>query len=177
MSRNETENEKGRSVALGLFRFISTSITVIAAMISISSSIHKAQSLEPEYIYTIPATLSGPALSLNHIPEPIQSQDIIPTNINYYYSDGDIISTERKNSTDQLIVTAQFLNTGNTPETAQLQLLISGIISESKTATLIPNKIYSIFTIIPHSEFQDINPTAIVLPASSGLNRGISYAT
>ena len=175
MSENEKEN--GRSVVLGLFRFISTSVTVIAAMISISSSIHRAQSLEPEYIYTIPATLSGPTLSLNHIPGPIQSQDIIPTNIDYYYSDGEIISTERKNSTDQLIVTAQFLNTGTIPETAQLQLLISGIISESKTVTLVPNEVYSIFTIIPQDEFQDINPTAIVLPASPGLNRGIPYAT
>lgn len=175
MSRNENEN--GRSVVLGLFKFISTSITVIAAMTSIISAINKAQSLEPEYIYTIPATLSGPTLSLNHIPEPIQSQDIIPTNINYYYSDGEIISTERKNSTDQLIITAFFLNSGNTPETAQLQLLISGIIAQSKTVTLVPGEVSSIFTIIPHAEFQDINPTSIVLPASPGLNRGIPYAT
>lgn len=156
MSNNNNEN--GRDVVLGLFKFISTSITVFAAIISISLAISKARSLETEYIYTIPAVLSGPA----HV----QSQDIIPTNIDYYYSNNEIISTERQNSTDQLIVTAQFLNTGNIAGTAQLQLLISGIIAESKTATLNPGEIGSIFTIIPPDRSQDINPIAIVSPVS-----------
>lgn len=151
-------NENGRDVVLGLFKFIATGITVLSAIISISLAISKARSLEQEYIYTIPAVLSGPAHA--------QSQDIIPINIDYYYSNNEIISTERQNSTDQLIVTAQFLNTGKTAGTAQLQLLISGIIAESKTATLSPGESGSIFTIIPPDRSQDINPTAIVSPVS-----------
>ena len=168
MSNNDKEDE--RIVVLGLFKFISISITVLSAIISIGSAISKARSLEPEYIYTIPV-LSGST--------PVQSQDIIPTNIEYYYSDGINISPERQNSTDQLIVTAQFLNAGNTPETAQLKLLISGIIAESKIATLIPGEVGSIYTIIPPDISQDINPSAIVtsINTTPGINRGIPHAT
>lgn len=167
MSNNDSE--KDRSVVLGLFKFISTSITVISAIVSISSFISRARSLEPTYVYAMPTlSLSGPPKStpeITHISSPKQSS-IIPTDINYYYYDGSVISTEHENSTDQLIITAQFINTGPAPETAELQLLINRTIVESKIATLVPGEVDSISITIPPDKSWNVNPTATALPLS-----------
>lgn len=153
--------EKDRDVALGMLKFIGTSVTVIAATVGIFSFITKARSLEPTYVYTIPTTittkLSGPTLTHASVPE----SSIILTNIEYYDDDGFIIS--------------EFVNIGYTPERAELQLLINGKISKSKTSTLNPGEFERIFTTVLPNSFRDINPTAIVtsLPPSPG---SISYA-
>lgn len=166
MSNNNIK--KDRDVVLGLFKFIGTGITVVSAIISITSFISRARSLEPTYVYVKPTlSLSGPprptpALSSS---SPKQSS-IIPTDVNYYYYDGSVISTEHQNSTDQLIIKSQFINAGHTPETAELQLLINGMIVESKTSTLICGETDSIFTILPPDRSWDVNPTATVLPLS-----------
>lgn len=178
-----SKNENGRSVVLGLFKLISTSITVIAAMISISSSISRARSIEPTYVYTIPytTTLSGPqrptpATLSQSVPAPKQS-NIIPTNINYYYYNGSVISTEHHNSTDKLIITAQFVNSGPAPATAELQLFVNGKKAESKTSTLIPGEVGSIFITIPPDRSWDVNPMSIVLPISPQTIQGMrAYA-
>ena len=157
--------EKDRGVALGMLKFIGTGVTVISATISILSFISKARSLEPTYVYTIPTTmLSGPTHTHTHAPVPESS--ILPTNINYCYYNGSVISTEHHNSTDELIITAQFINAGPAPATAELQLLINGKKAESKTATLIPGEVGSIFITIPPDRSRDVNPIAIVLPIS-----------
>lgn len=167
MSNNGSE--KDRNVVLGLFKFIGTGITVISAIISISSFISKARSLEPTYVYVMP-TLSSlgpskPTPAITHVSSPKQS-NIIPTDVNYYYYNGSVISTEHQNSADQLIITAHFINTGSVPETAELQLLINGMIVESKTSTLIPGEVGSIFITIPPDKSWNVNPTAMVLPLS-----------
>lgn len=153
--------EKDRVVALGMLRFIVTSVTVISATIGIFSFISKARSFEPTYIYTIPTTmLSGPT----HTHEPVLESSIIPTNIEYYYDDGLVISNEHNNSTDQLIITSEFVNTGTISETAELQLSVDGKIIESKITTLRPGEIGSIFTTIPPHISWNVNPQTIVLP-------------
>ena len=178
MSNNSSEND--RDVVLGLLRFVGTGLTVISAIIAIGTTISRARSLEPDIVYTIPLppvlSLSGPtpapapALTLTHT-SPISQSNITPTNINYYYYDGKTISTEPHSSTDQLIITADFANTGPIPETAELPLLISGKIAESKTTMLIPGGTARIFTVIQPGEMQyNPNPSAIVLtiPTSPG---------
>ena len=66
MSNNTPEED--RKVILGLLKFVATGITVTAAIIGIASTISKARSLEPTYVYTIPVTLMSPQPEYEPIP-------------------------------------------------------------------------------------------------------------
>ena len=169
---NHSSTEGERDVVLGLLKFVATGITVTAALIGIASAISKARSLEPTYVYTIPTTLmSGPTEGRNSSIQTTKPtpNSIIPICINYYYCNGTIVSTEFQNSTDHLIISAYFINTGSTTETAELQLLIAGKTLKSKTSTLIPGEISSIFTIIPPDNAWDVITTATVMPLTQGM--------
>lgn len=155
MSNND--QEESRKVVLGLLKFIGSSIITISVIINIATVISKTRSPEPTYIATIPPT--------THTSSPKQSS-IIPESINYSYYDGSVISTEHKNSTDQLIISARFINMDIVPETAELQLLIDGMVVESKTTTLNQGEVYNIFITIPPVKSWNVNPTAIALPLS-----------
>jgi len=66
LSNNSPEED--RKVIIGLLKFVATGITVTAAIIGIASAIGQARSLEPTYVYTIPATFMSPQPENEHPP-------------------------------------------------------------------------------------------------------------